>query len=55
MSHDFRSYIAMGGIAGVAIVALVLGVPDGVVGNAITALAGLGGASVAIKALAKGS
>ncbi len=51
MGHDFRSYIAMGGIAAIAIVALVLGVSDGLVGQAFTALAGLGGASVAIKAM----
>ena len=51
MGHDFKSYIAMGGIAAVAMTALFLGVPDGVVGNAITALAGLGGASVAIRAV----
>ncbi len=51
MGHDFRSYIAMGGIAAIAIVALFLGVSDGLVGQAFSALAGLGGASVAIKAM----
>lgn len=51
MSHDFRSYIAMGSIGAVTIVAMILGVGDGLLGNAITALAGLGGASVVARAL----
>lgn len=53
MSHDFRSYIAMGGIAAIAVTGLLLGVEDGLIGQAFTALAGLGGASVAIRALRK--
>ena len=45
--HDFRTYLAIGAIAAVTSVALVLGQADGLVAAAITALAALGGAAVA--------
>lgn len=50
MAHEFAVYGAIAGIVGVTIVALVLGVGDGLVGAAITALAGLGGAKIGLEA-----
>lgn len=46
-AHDYRTYIAMVGISALAALAMVLAVGDGLVAAAITALAGLGGYSVA--------
>jgi hypothetical protein len=48
--HDLAVYGAMAGIAGVTIIALFLGVADGLVASAITALAGLGGAKIGLEA-----
>ncbi len=50
MAHDYAVYGAIGMIGAITIVALVLGVADGLVAAAITALATLGGVKVALKA-----
>lgn len=47
MTHDIRTYAAIAAIAGITSIALYLGQGDGLVASAITALAALGGASVA--------
>lgn len=47
--HDLAVYGAISGIVGVVIVALFLGVGDGLVASAITALAGLGGAKIGLE------
>ncbi len=48
--HDLAVYGAIAAIAGVTLAALILGVGDGLVAAAITALAGLGGAKIGIEA-----
>ena len=53
MVHDLAVYGAIAGIVGVTVVALVLGVGDGLVASAITALAGLGGAKVGMELAGK--
>lgn len=48
-SHDYAVYAAIGAIAGITSLALVLGAADGLVAAAITALATLGGVKVALR------
>ncbi len=47
--HDYAVYGAIGAIAGITALALVLGAADGLVAAAITALATLGGVKVALR------
>ncbi len=47
MTDEYAVYGAIGAIAGITVVALVLGVADGLVAAAITALATLGGIKLA--------
>ncbi len=47
MTDEYAVYAAIGAIAGITVAALVLGVADGLVVAAITALATLGGIKLA--------
>lgn len=47
--HDVAVLAAIGAISGITLAALVLGVGDGLVAGAITALATLGGVKLALK------
>ncbi len=49
MGHDFAVYASIGGVVAITLVALALGVADGLVQNAITALTVLAGVKVALK------
>ncbi len=49
MVHDYAVFAAIGGVVSVTLVALSLGVGDGLVGQAITALTVLAGVKVALK------
>ncbi len=49
MAHDYAVYGSIAGVVGITVVALVLGVADGLVQNAITALTVLAGVKVALK------
>ena len=49
MAHDYAVFASIGGIVGVTGLALVLGVADGLVASAITALTTLAGVKVALK------
>ncbi len=47
--HDFAVFAAIGGIVSITLTALALGVADGLVASAITALTTLAGVKVALK------
>ncbi len=49
MAHDFAVLASIGGVVGISLVALVLGVGNGVVASAVAALVTLAGVKVALR------